>query len=274
MIGFTIKKSTMTNTYSLGSSDDEQQRLQLQREIYGDTLEFKFSPTDTIYEFGCGVGANLWLAQAVPNGQYVGIDFQLEQIKAATDLAKKLSFRNASFLNEDGTNTSLPDNSADASFCRCVLIHQPDPMPMLKEMCRVTKSNGRLIIIEPHDPIYYVGPNKPNLLKSFKARTEFAYGSGRGTPNAAVNLHSYFCKLPVTNVTLTPHIISVKGTETERCTKFLRNFIGLIEPSLSDLVSRNDITEKEWQLAKQEASEVVEETFIMQMMWIAEAAIN
>lgn len=97
----------MAENYSLGSSDQEQRRLYLQREVYGDTLDFEFSPADVVYEFGCGVGATLWLAQAVPEGRYVGIDIQPEQISAARALAEYID-RCSKFLdNFRGLTESL-----------------------------------------------------------------------------------------------------------------------------------------------------------------------
>jgi hypothetical protein len=68
----------MSTNYSLGASDDEQSRLLLQRELYGDTQNICFRETDSVCEFGCGAGANLWIAQSLSSGRYVGIDVQQE----------------------------------------------------------------------------------------------------------------------------------------------------------------------------------------------------
>lgn len=263
----------MKSQYSLGYRDEEQQRLYLQREIYGDTLDFSCENTDTIYEFGCGVGANLWLAQSVPNGQYVGIDNDQRQLTLAKQLAKTIKVKNVSFVYKDAANTGLLTDSADVSFCRLVLIHQSDPMNILNEMCRVTRSGGHLLVIEPFDFSYYLGPNKDNLLKCFKARVDWAYGEGRGSPNVAVNLHGYFHCLPLLEYTLTPHVIFVQGTQKNRCRQFLDNWLGLIKPIIPELLSHKKVSGAEWLLAQQEATEIEDTLFITQTLWIAKAKV-
>lgn len=263
----------MNSVYSLGSSHSEQARLFLQREIYGDTHNIKFIPTDSVVEFGCGVGANLWIAQVIPKGRYTGIDNQPSQIEKAQTHAKSLNLRNVDFKCVNAAETGLPSASADVSFCRCVLIHQSDPFPIVKEMQRVTKPGGRIVLIEPHGPTYYVGPDKPNLLKCFRARNELAYGGGRGSPDVAVNLYPLLMRISVNDIVIHPHVILVRGTETNRCRQFLRNLLGLTEPVAHQLISRGDISREEWQTAIAEASQITPETFLTQTLWVAEARV-
>ena len=267
------KKMTTQDRYSLGAGENEQARLLAQRELYGDTRDLQFSASDSVCEFGCGVGANLWIAEAVTQGNYVGLDFLESQITSARQVAKDRGLTNTEFIVRDAAATGLESDCFDASFCRCVLIHQADPLPIVQEMVRVTKPGGRLILIEPHDVSYYVGPNKTHLLKAFRARNEKAYGAGKGSPEVAVNLYSILCAASLKEISLRPHVIQVCSTETERFTAFLNNLLGLIRPTAEQLVQLGMLTAEDWQLAQEEAEVVDEDSFLTQSLWIAEAYV-
>ena len=254
----------------LGSRENEQQRLYAQVSLYGDMDGITFSKTDSVCEIGCGVGANLWIAQQLAHGRYVGVDNNVRQIEAACNWANRLGLGNTEFYNVDGAETKLPTGSMDATFCRFVLIHQPNPLAILGEMCRITKNGGRVIAIEPHDPTYYCAPGYEHLRKCYSAKTQYAYGGGRGSPNVALNLYPSFIKLELKDIVVRPHIIACGGKEPERCKALLKNLIGMVEPMSDELVRTGLITQDDYDFARQEAAEVTSDTFIYQSMWIAE----
>lgn len=257
--------------YSLGVSDDEQARLHRQRELYADTANMEFSETDTVCEIGCGAGANLWIAQQLGRGRYIGIDAEPRQTETAARHARVLGLTNTQFRTASGDNTGLAGDSVDVAFCRCVLIHQPDPRPLVAEMCRITKRGGRILISEPHDPSYYCGPDKTHLMKCFHARTRYAYGDARGSPDVALNLYPLLMKHRLSDVRVTPHTITVYGRELERCSKFLQNWLGIIATMADTLLATGAVSREDLVLAKKEAEDITAETFLYQSMWIAEA---
>ncbi|MFQ5994786.1 MAG: class I SAM-dependent methyltransferase [Acidiferrobacterales bacterium] len=260
-----------TPTYSLGTNDEEQKRLHRQRELYGDTVNLHFPETATVCEIGSGAGANLWIAQQTRRGRYIGIDAEAKQNKAAARHANALGLTNVELHTAPGHRTGLDSASVDIAFCRCVLIHQPDPAPLVDEMYRITRPGGRIIIIEPHDASYYCGPHKPYLMKCFRARARHVYGFGRGSPEVALNLYSLLTNRGVGQLRVTPHVITVTGREYDRCKAFLNNWAQIIATVSSDLLGANVISRRDLKLAQEEAGTVAPETFICQIMWIAEA---
>ena len=68
----------------------EQYRLDRQAQLYQDERFIKLKDTMSVCEFGCGSGSNLWVAQKLSNGCYVGIDHQEEQIIEAKNKAANL----------------------------------------------------------------------------------------------------------------------------------------------------------------------------------------
>jgi SAM-dependent methyltransferase len=260
-----------SGSYSLGVSDAEQARLHRQRELYGDTAGIKFSSTDVVCEIGSGVGANLWIAKQVARGRYVGIDVEPKQNEAAAEQAWAMGLKNTEFRTADGDNTGLTDDCVDAAFCRCVLIHQPDPIPLIAEMCRITKPGGRIIISEPHDASYHCGPDKTHLMKCFRARTHYAYSDGRGSPEVALNLYPLLIRQDLRDIRITPHVIIVRGREPERCRAFLQNWLGVIATVVDSLLEMGAVSQRDLDLAAAEAEDITAETFLYQSMWIAEA---
>ena len=257
--------------YSLGVSDAEQTRLYRQRELYGDTAGIKFSSTDVVCEIGSGVGANLWIAKQVAHGRYVGIDVEPKQNEAAAKQACAMGLKNAEFRTVSGDDTGLTDGCMDATFCRCVLIHQPDPVPLIAEMCRITKPGGRILISEPHDASYHCGPDKTHLMKCFHARTHYAYGDGRGSPEVALNLSPLLIRQGLRDIRVTLHVITVHGREPERCRAFLQNWLGIIATVADSLLEMGAVSQRDLDLAAAEAEDITAETFLYQTMWIAQA---
>lgn len=259
--------------YSLGDSESEQERLVRQIALYGDTRSLRFAADERVCELGCGSGANLWIAEQVEQGAYVGVDRREAQTAAARKRADTMNLGNVTFRVADGGATGLDSASFDAVFCRCVLIHQPDPLPVVSEARRLLRPGGRAIFIEPDGPNHYCAPDKPNLMKVFHARTEFAYGGGRGTPDVARNLHPLLTRAGFSSVALTPHVIFVTGSEPERCAAFLQHWMEIIAPVADALLREGRVTTEELKRAKKEAESVAPDLFICHTMWQAEARI-
>ncbi|HSS66288.1 MAG TPA: methyltransferase domain-containing protein, partial [Gammaproteobacteria bacterium] len=159
----------------------------------------------------------------------------------------------------------------DALFCRCVLIHQPDPRPILTEARRLLRPGGRGVFIEPDGPNHYMTPGKDALVKMFHARTHYAYGDGRGSPDVARNLYPLLVNAGFNDVVLTPHVIVATGDDPDRCRAFLRHWVGIIEPVVDALVSEGMVTSRELEQALIEAETVTPDLFICHIMWQADA---
>jgi SAM-dependent methyltransferase len=77
----------------------------------------------------------------------------------------------------DITQIPVEDGSFDAVLCTEVLEHVPDPISALRELCRVTREGGRLILTAPlgsgvhQEPYHFYGGFSPYFYQKFL--TEF-----------------------------------------------------------------------------------------------------
>jgi len=80
------------------------------------------------------------------SGRVVGIDVHSAQLEEARRICGGSGLANASFLHADACDTKLPDNTFDLVYCRFLLLHLPDPQDCLREMRRVLKPGGILVV--------------------------------------------------------------------------------------------------------------------------------
>lgn len=99
-----------------------------------------------ILDAGCGGGHTLQLiAEKYEPGELYGFDFMPEQVETAK--GRGLS---AEIFVGDITDTGLPPGKFDAVFVQGVLHHVPGWRGALKEMSRVLKPGGALLLEEPN----------------------------------------------------------------------------------------------------------------------------
>lgn len=108
----------------------------------------------TVLDVGCGIGH--WgqilaplLSTAV---QVTGVDREQEWVKKATERAMKFDLADR-FTYQVGDVTALPfdGNQFDLVTCQTVLIHLKNPKIGLREMMRVLKPGGILLVAEPNN---------------------------------------------------------------------------------------------------------------------------
>ena len=101
-----------------------------------------------ILDVGCGKGRYLRnLVEDCPANQYYGVDISREVMKNIDDITLELS---------EGSLTNIPyqDNSFDLSYTCEALEHAVDIESAVREMSRVTKRDGIIIIIDKNDASY------------------------------------------------------------------------------------------------------------------------
>lgn len=100
-------------------------------------------PTDHILDVGCGPGTiTLGLAKRVPEGSIIGLDTVESLAEECREKAKAEGLRNAEFVVGDAFHLGYRNETFDVTHCHQVLFHLEDPLAVLKEMKRVTKSGG------------------------------------------------------------------------------------------------------------------------------------
>lgn len=98
-----------------------------------------------ILEVGVGTGKNL--PYYGRKAKVTGIDISSGMLGKAIEKNKKLKM-NCSLLLMDAENMKLGNNSFDTALCTFILCSVPNPVKTLKEMRRVCKPNGKIIMIE------------------------------------------------------------------------------------------------------------------------------
>ncbi|MDD1744172.1 MAG: class I SAM-dependent methyltransferase [Methanomassiliicoccales archaeon] len=78
--------------------------------------------------------------------QVVGIDLTPQMLDLASKIAKERGIGNAQFVRADVANLPFPDQSFDLVTCRRAAHHFLDPEGALREMRRVLRAGGKMLI--------------------------------------------------------------------------------------------------------------------------------
>ncbi len=108
-------------------------------------------PTDLALDVACGPGAyTLALASRVKFAQ--GIDITEEMIRQARSFQAAKQINNAAFDCGEAELLPYPAASFDLVTCQMSFHHMPKPEAPLREIVRVTKPEGRIVLIDTLGP--------------------------------------------------------------------------------------------------------------------------
>jgi MPBQ/MSBQ methyltransferase len=100
-----------------------------------------------VLDVGCGIGGtSRYLAKKFPAAEVTGITISNEQQQRATALATERGVSNAKFEICDALNMKYEDNTFDFVWACESGEHMPDKEQYVKEMTRVLKPGGRIVI--------------------------------------------------------------------------------------------------------------------------------
>jgi len=113
-------------------------------------------PGDTVVDVGCGTGfLTSQAAKAVgKKGRVIGIDLSEEMLKKAEENMTGMGNKGrVEFKMGDAENIPLEDEIAEAVIGNMILHHCPKPKSAIREMARILKTDGRLVLsdLEKHD---------------------------------------------------------------------------------------------------------------------------
>lgn len=117
--------------------------------VYAEAVGDAGLPTGgTVVDVGCGTGRALpALRDAVgPDGTVVGLDVTPEMLAVARAPAGRAT---ATLLLADARHLPFPDARVDAVFAAGLLTHLPDSDAGLRELARITRPGGRLVLFHP-----------------------------------------------------------------------------------------------------------------------------
>jgi phosphatidylethanolamine/phosphatidyl-N-methylethanolamine N-methyltransferase len=100
---------------------------------------------DHILEVGIGTGLNLPLYPA--DCRLVGIDLSEEMLEKAQDKVVELGLGNVTLKTMDATTMDFGQGEFDAAVATYTISAVPDPVGVLREMKRVVKPGGNIVIL-------------------------------------------------------------------------------------------------------------------------------
>lgn len=120
-----------------------------------------FDPGADVVDFGCGYGTLTVAAARMTTGTVHAVDVDPAMVAATSSRAAALGLGNVrvAVRDFDAERVGLADGSVGYAMLFNIL-HAADPMPMIREACRVLKPGGRLAVIHwLHDAATPRGPD-------------------------------------------------------------------------------------------------------------------
>ncbi|MGI8792982.1 MAG: methyltransferase domain-containing protein [Acidimicrobiales bacterium] len=108
-------------------------------------------PGESVVDVACGTGivARLAAAAVGPTGSVVGVDVAPDMIEVAGRTAALADSAPIEWHEADAASLPLPDGSHDVALCQMGLMFMPDKVAVLREMRRVLKPEGRIVVTTP-----------------------------------------------------------------------------------------------------------------------------
>ncbi|MGH7766227.1 MAG: ArsR/SmtB family transcription factor [Candidatus Binatia bacterium] len=113
----------------------------------------KLLPADLVLaDIGCGTGS-LTRELARFAKKVIAVDLSAEMMRRAKLLTKEGEISNVEFRRGDAEKLPLARRSVDAAFCVMVLHFLENPERAVRELCRVTRPGGSVILLDlvPHE---------------------------------------------------------------------------------------------------------------------------
>jgi phosphatidylethanolamine/phosphatidyl-N-methylethanolamine N-methyltransferase len=140
----------------------EKRQVQRAYELYAPIYDFLFDwvfapgrsaairhlelqPHDTVLEVGIGTGLNLPLYR--PGCRLTGIDLSQEMLDKAIERVQTLTMTNVTLKVMDATAMDFADDAFDKAVATYTISAVPDPVAVLREMRRVVKPEGNIVIL-------------------------------------------------------------------------------------------------------------------------------
>lgn len=140
--------------------------------------EIGLSSNDIWADIGCGTGFfTIPLAPEVR--QVYALDIRSEMLEDLKNSLTQLNVSNVTVLQSDETKFPLAEQLVDGVLISLVLHEVDEPVEFFRELNRILKKEGRLVVIEWVKAFTTIGPPIEHRL-SIEQLDEWAQGSGFG----------------------------------------------------------------------------------------------
>jgi len=108
----------------------------------------EIQPGDTVLDLGSGGGLDCFLAaqRVGPSGRVIGVDMTEEMVAKARSNAAQGNYANVEFRLGEIEHLPIEDSSVDLVISNCVLNLVPDKAQAFREIARVLKPGGRVMV--------------------------------------------------------------------------------------------------------------------------------
>lgn len=190
----------MNVSYQFDRFEQEQMKSEIKRltanvDSHSEALVRLFSENGlfeakNVLDVGCGTGAMIDLfSQFLPNTSFIGVDNSAKILEAAQ--SKPSNSERIKFVHGNANRLPFNDNTFDFVFTRLVLMHNPQPHEIVREMVRVCKPGGVVCAVEIDDGTQVFHPFERELSTLVNAHIEYARLNGTDR-TIGRKLYSYF----------------------------------------------------------------------------------
>ena len=176
------------------------------------------APGATVADVGCGNGAYLAeLSRRGFAGRVLGLDLSPGMLAAARERSPGF----AGLIAADATALPLPDGVADLTLAMHMLYHVPDPSAAVRELRRVTRPGGRVVIMlngpdhlrQLRDAV--AAARAGGVIRSQRERVTLADGEALAAPYfSSVTRHDFVSELRVPEPgPIVDYVRSMSGTQ-------------------------------------------------------------
>jgi ubiquinone/menaquinone biosynthesis C-methylase UbiE len=234
--------------YIHGYNQKEAVRLNDQADVLVNLLHYDsiWEDNSLILEAGCGVGAQTKIiAPKNLRSKFISIDISNKSIIQARNLTDSLGIKNVEFNQADIYNLPFYDDSFDHLFICFVLEHLSDPLEGLKELKRILKPGGSVMVIEGDHGSAYFYPDSNESKKAIQCQVELQSYSG-GDANIGRRLYPLLSKSDFENVIVSPRMVYADDSKPELVEGFTKNtFTAMIEGVAEIAIAKGLITAEE-----------------------------
>jgi protein-L-isoaspartate O-methyltransferase len=209
-----------SQTYLLGTQDDEIERLGLQHRVWRPHVLACWSRAgitvgSRVLDVGAGPGyATVDLAEIVgPSGKVVGLERSPRFVAVAREACARRGLAHVE-IHETDLMASWPElRGFDAAWCRWVAAFVPSPERLVARIAAALESGGVAIFHEyAHYESWGLAPRGPGLQSFVEAVVRSWHASG-GEPNIALELPRLLHEAGLRVLHLTPLVFALRPTD-------------------------------------------------------------